>query len=80
MPRLHARRGLRDHPVSLHPWPHRVERVLAALTTEWQSFEVVHARGALDAKQMTGALVWLRNRRRVQSRMTPAGLMQWRKS
>lgn len=64
-----------------HPWPRRVERVMAAMTNEWQSFEQVYpTKSALDAKQHTGALVWLRNRRLVQSRFTKAGTTQWRKS
>lgn len=62
-----------------HPWPHRLERVLDVLTTEWQTFDVVGARSALEAKQLTGALVHLRNRRCVQSRFTSAGLTQWRR-
>ena len=54
---------------------------MAAMTNEWQSFEQVYpTKSALDAKQHTGALVWLRNRRLVQSRFTKAGTTQWRKS
>lgn len=63
-----------------HPWPRRIERVESVLTDQWQTFEVVGARSALDAKQLTGALVWLRNRRRVASRFTRAGVMQWRRT
>lgn len=66
--------------MSEHPWPRRVEKVEAALTDQWQTFEVVGANSALDAKQLTGALVWLRNRRRIESRFTRAGVMQWRRA
>lgn len=65
--------------MSEHTWPNRTKHVLAALSTEWQTFDAIKTYGPLDAKQMTGALVWLRNRRLVLSRMTPAGRMQWRK-
>lgn len=62
-----------------HPWPHRVERVLAGLSSDWQTFAQMFPTGsALDAKQHTGALVWLRNRSKVASRRTNAGVMQWR--
>ena len=51
-------------------WPHRVERVLERLTNEWLSFEEIYpTSSALDAKQHTGALIWLRNRRVVASRL-----------
>jgi hypothetical protein len=62
-----------------HPWPDRVERVLAALTTNWQDFRELQlgATSALEKKQLTGALVWLRNRGRVQSRFTKEGTL-WR--
>lgn len=66
--------------MSEHPWPRRVERVEAVLTDRWQTFDVVGARSALEAKQLTGALVWLRNRGRVHSRFTSAGLTQWRRA
>lgn len=64
-----------------HPWPRRVERVLAALTTEWKDFRELQLGdpkpSALETKQLTGALVWLRNRGRVQSRFTKEGTL-WR--
>lgn len=63
-----------------HPWPHRVERALEALTDEWQSFYEMYPNiWGLDAKWQTGALVWLRNRMLVQSRFTKAGITQWRR-
>lgn len=65
--------------MSEHPWPHRVERAEAALTDQWQTFhELFPGIWGIDAKWQTGALVWLRNRRRVRSRRTEAGVMQWR--
>ena len=65
--------------MSEHPWPRRVQRVLVGLTDEWRTFEQIYTSwSALDAKQHTGALVWLRNRRLVQSRFTRAGITQWR--
>lgn len=64
--------------INEHPWPHRVERVESVLTDKWQTFEVIETHSALDAKQLTGVLVWLRNRHRVVSRFTRAGITQWR--
>lgn len=64
-----------------HPWPRRVERALDVLTDEWQTFhEMFPGIRGLDAKWQTGALVWLRNRRRVVSRCTSAGVTQWRRA
>lgn len=54
--------------------------MLAVLTDRWQTFDAVGAASALEAKQLTGALVWLRNRGRVRSRFTSAGRTQWRRA
>jgi hypothetical protein len=62
-----------------HRYPDRVERARAVLTSEWQTFhELFPGIWGLDAKWETGALVWLRNRRLVESRFTAAGVTQWR--
>ena len=66
--------------MSNRPWPDRGERAQAALTTEWQTFhQVFPGIWGLDSKWQTGALIWLRNRKMVQSRMSASGQMQWRK-
>ena len=62
-----------------HPWPRRVERAEAVLTSQWQTFtELFPSARGLDAKWQTGALVWLRNHGRIESRFTRAGVTQWR--
>lgn len=62
-------------------YPHRVAQVLVALGDgEWRLFYELHSySGPLDSKQITGTLVWLRNRGIVESRLyTTVGPLQWR--
>ena len=67
-------------------YPHRVAKVLCVLDGEWRSFVEAFgfdfSPGALEAKQLTGTLVAMRNRGVVQSRRLhrPTGTadVQWR--
>lgn len=53
-------------------YPHRVAKALCVLTGEWKTFVELFgfdfSPGALEAKQLTGTLVALRNKGVVQSR------------
>ena len=64
-------------------YPSREDKVLAGLSFEWKTFDqIVQPYSALDAKQLTGTLVRLRNEGRVASRIVhvPQHRTQWRLS
>lgn len=63
-----------------HPWPQRVAWAEAVLTDQWHTFhELFPGIWGLDANWQTGALIWMRNRGRVVSRFTRAGVTQWKR-